>query len=120
MTDHESERSCIFCRIARGEEDAGIVYHDDTITAFRDIAPQAPTHIILIPNRHIRSLNEVNAEDVAVLGAMFLTARQIAVSEYLDASGYRLVVNTGSNAGQSVDHIHMHILGGRRLGWPPG
>ncbi|MGC9521005.1 MAG: histidine triad nucleotide-binding protein [Anaerolineae bacterium] len=111
---------CRFCRIAEGKEDAEIVYQDEILTAFRDIAPQAPTHILLIPNRHIPSLNAAEEDDRAVLGAMLLAARQIAHDEGLDRDGYRLVINTGRDAGQSVRHLHLHILDGRQLSWPPG
>lgn len=120
MAETISEPTCTFCRIARGEEDARIVYQDDAVTAFRDIAPKAPTHIVIIPNRHIRSMNAVDVADAEVLGAMFLVAREIAAGEGLAERGYRLVINTGRDAGQSVPHLHLHLLGGRRLGWPPG
>ena len=111
---------CIFCRIVRGEAPADIVYQDDVVTAFRDIAPQAPTHIVLIPNRHIENLSELDEQDADDLGAMLLVAQNIAATEGIEDRGYRLVINTGVNAGQSVPHLHLHILGGRRLRWPPG
>jgi histidine triad (HIT) family protein len=111
---------CTFCRIASGEAPADVVYHDAVVTAFRDIAPQAPTHIVLIPNRHIPSMAEVDERDADDLSAMLLAAREIAAAEGLDGRGYRLVINTGANAGQSVPHLHLHILGGRRMRWPPG
>jgi histidine triad (HIT) family protein len=111
---------CIFCRIARGEAPAELVYQDDRVTAFYDAAPQAPTHILIVPNRHISSLNETDELDEALLGALFTTARRIAVQEQLASDGYRLVLNTGPDAGQSVDHLHLHVLGGRRFRWPPG
>ncbi|MGC9349652.1 MAG: histidine triad nucleotide-binding protein [Anaerolineae bacterium] len=116
----ETKGNCVFCRIAEGEEEARVVYRSDQVTAFHDIAPQAPTHIVLIPNRHIESLVATTDEDTELLGAMLNRARQIASDEGLDADGYRLVINTGADAGQSVPHLHLHILGGRRMKWPPG
>jgi histidine triad (HIT) family protein len=120
MTESESRQTCVFCRIAQGQQAADIVYQDDNVTAFKDIAPQAPTHILLIPNRHIRGLDAATEAEAGLLGAMFLIAGRIAVDEALDRDGYRLVVNSGHDAGQSVMHLHVHILGGRRLSWPPG
>jgi len=110
---------CAFCRIARGEAPARIVYQDGTVTAFHDLNPQAPTHVLIIPNSHIESVNQVESADKDLLGRLFLVARQVAEAEGV-AAGYRLVVNTGAQAGQSVFHLHVHLLGGRRLGWPPG
>lgn len=112
-------RACAFCRIAAGEESARIVYQDNDVTAFRDRNPQAPTHVLIIPNEHIESVRDIEDRDVDVLGKLFLVARRIAQEEGLTA-GYRLVVNTGSQAGQSVHHLHMHLLGGRPMSWPPG
>jgi histidine triad (HIT) family protein len=120
MVESGSGQTCVFCRIVQGQQEAEVVYQDDRVSAFRDIAPQAPTHIVLIPNRHIHSLDALGEEDAGLLGAMCLVARQIAADEKLDREGYRLVINTGRDAGQSVMHLHLHILGGRRLGWPPG
>ena len=111
---------CVFCRIAQGESEARIVYQDDVITAFEDVAPQAPAHILIIPNRHIGSLNETSEDDHDLLGAMLLVARQVAEQAGLASSGYRLVINTGRDGGQSVAHLHLHVLGGRRMHWPPG
>ncbi len=110
----------MFCRIVRGEAPADVVYQDDVVTAFRDIAPEAPTHILVIPNRHIPSMTEVDEQDADDLGAMLLAAHKIATAEGLDGRGYRLVINTGVDGGQSVRHLHLHILGGRRLRWPSG
>jgi histidine triad (HIT) family protein len=112
-------RNCTFCRIANGEESARIIYQDEEVTAFHDRNPQAPTHVLIIPNEHIESVNEVTAGDVDLLGKLFVVARRVAEQEDV-TGGYRLVVNTGSRAGQSVFHLHMHLLGGRRLSWPPG
>ncbi|MBN1488243.1 MAG: histidine triad nucleotide-binding protein, partial [Anaerolineae bacterium] len=109
-----------FCRIVEGTIPADIVYQDADVTAFRDISPQAPTHILIVPNRHIASLEAVTTDDVAVLGKLFLVAQQLAESFNLNTHGYRVVVNTGRAAGQSVYHLHMHLLGGRSMHWPPG
>jgi histidine triad (HIT) family protein len=112
-------RTCAFCRIARGEGAARIVYQDEGVTAFHDRNPQAPTHVLIIPNEHIESVNEIDRADTDLLSRLFVVARRVAEQEGI-TSGYRLVVNTGSQAGQSVFHLHIHLLGGRRLGWPPG
>ena len=111
---------CIFCRIAAGEIPAKIVHQDEDTVAFRDINPRAPTHVLVIPRRHVASVNVLEPGDAALVGKLFLAAREIARSEGVDASGYRMVVNAGPDAGQSVDHIHLHVLGGRGLAWPPG
>ena len=113
MTD-----SCLFCRIARKEIPATIVFEDDTVVAFRDIDAKAPTHVLVIPRDHVASLNE--ATDASLLGAMQIAAATIARSEGIAQSGYRTVMNCGADAGQTVFHVHLHLLGGRRLGWPPG
>jgi len=112
-------RNCAFCRIASGEESARVVYQDEDVTAFHDRNPQAPTHVLIIPNEHIESVNEITSGDVDLLGRLFVVARQVAEEEGV-TGGYRLVVNTGPQAGQSVFHLHMHLLGGRPLSWPPG
>lgn len=110
---------CIFCRIVRGETPARIVYQDDDVTAFHDLHPQAPTHVLIVPNRHIAGVAQVEPGDEPVLGKIVTVARQLA--EEMDiVEGYRLVINNGSLAGQSVFHLHVHLLGGRRLSWPPG
>jgi histidine triad (HIT) family protein len=111
---------CVFCKIVRGEAEARIVYRDDHVTAFEDIAPQAPTHIVLVPNRHIRCLNEVVGDEEGLLADLLMAAQRVAELAGLTGSGYRLVINTGRDAGQSVPHLHVHVLGGRRLKWPPG
>jgi len=110
---------CIFCHIVRGEAPAEIVYQDDDITAFRDLHPQAPVHILIVPNRHITGMAQARPEDAALLGKLFLVARRLAEQEDI-VNGYRLVINNGALAGQSVFHLHAHLLGGRRLTWPPG
>jgi diadenosine tetraphosphate (Ap4A) HIT family hydrolase len=112
--------NCLFCRIIAGEVTARIVYADDLVTAIRDINPQAPTHILLLPNRHISGIDEASEADARLLAALFLTAPAIAREQGLAEGGYRLVVNQGADAGQSVFHLHVHLLGGRRLKWPPG
>ena len=111
---------CVFCRIAAGEIPATVVYQDDLVVAFRDINPQAPTHVLLIPRKHIPSLVELAPEDDALLGHIVRVSAQLAESEGIAGSGFRLVANNGREAGQSVDHVHFHLVGGRRLGWPPG
>lgn len=111
---------CLFCKVAAGEIPADVVYQDDDVVAFRDIQPQAPTHILIIPRKHIASLLEVRDSDVELLGRLQATAISLARSEGLDRSGFRLVINTLGGAGQSVFHVHLHLLGGRALGWPPG
>ena len=112
MTD-----SCLFCRIVRGEIPARIVREDEHTVAFRDIDPKAPTHVLVIPRVHVASLDE--ARDPALVGQVMLAAAEVAASEGI-AGGYRTVINTGADAGQTVHHLHVHVLGGRRLTWPPG
>jgi histidine triad (HIT) family protein len=115
-----SNDRCLFCRIANGEIPARKVYEDDDVFAFEDINPQAPTHVLIIPRKHIPSLDDLGDGDAAILGTTLSKAADIARTLQLNADGYRLVVNTGEAAGQTVFHIHFHILGGRNLGWPPG
>jgi histidine triad (HIT) family protein len=111
--------SCIFCRIVQGKAPAHIVHQDEDVTAFRDLNPQAPVHILIVPNHHISAVAQIEPEDMAVVGKLFAVARRLAEQEGV-VDGYRLVINNGPRAGQSVSHLHMHLLGGRRLGWPPG
>ena len=111
---------CIFCKIAGGEIPSDIVHQDDELVAFRDITPQAPTHILVIPKRHIGTLLETGDEDALLLGKMQRAAVEIARREGLDRDGFRTVLNCLEGAGQSVFHIHLHLLGGRPMGWPPG
>ena len=111
---------CLFCRIAAGEIPAELVYDTPDVLAFRDISPQAPTHILIIPRKHIPSVSELEDGDTEVMGALFHAAQLIAREERIEESGYRMVVNDGANAGQAVFHIHMHLLGGRGMEWPPG
>ena len=106
----------LFSKIVKGEIPADILFQDDRVTAFRDIHPQAPTHVLIIPNKPIPSVNDVSEEDEAVLGHLFVVARQLAESEGVAEDGYRLLVNCGRHGGQEVYHLHMHLLGGRPLG----
>jgi len=109
----------IFSRIIEKEIPADIIYEDDLVLAFRDIAPQAPTHILVIPKKPITSLYTVSEEDQDLLGSLLLTVKKVAEKEGL-TNGYRVVINNGNDAGQTVNHLHLHILGGRSLQWPPG
>lgn len=110
--------SCLFCRIVRGEIPARIVAQDEHSVAFRDIDPQAPVHVLVIPREHIPSLD--TATDAEVIGRVALMAAQVARAEGIAESGYRTVINTNADALQSVDHVHLHVIGGRRMSWPPG
>jgi histidine triad (HIT) family protein len=110
---------CLFCKIASGEAPSTVVYRSTNMMAFRDAHPQAPTHILVIPTRHIASVGEMQAGDVDLVGSLIATAAKIAEGEGLH-QGYRLVINTGPHGGQSIEHLHVHILGGRRMAWPPG
>ena len=111
---------CLFCKIAAGEIPSTKVYEDDLVYAFRDIEPQAPVHVLIIPKQHIASLNEINDENCAIVGHIFKVAAEIAKSEGIAEDGYRVVTNIGENGGQTVKHLHYHMLGGRSLQWPPG
>jgi len=113
-------KDCLFCRILAKEVPAKIVHEDEQAVAFDDINPQAPTHVLIVPRRHIAGLNDVTAADGALLGHLQLVAAQIARQRGLAESGYRTVLNTGRGAGQSIFHVHLHLLGGRGLRWPPG
>jgi histidine triad (HIT) family protein len=111
--------SCIFCKIIDGSIPSTAVYQDELCYAFADLNPQAPVHVLVAPRKHISSLDETDQNDGALLGHLLLVAAKIAQSKGL-AKGYRVVVNTGKDGGQSVDHIHVHLLGGRPMAWPPG
>lgn len=113
MSEH-----CLFCRIVRKEIPAAIVLENEHVVAFRDIDPKAPTHVLIVPREHVASLNEVS--DATALGHLMLAAAEIAKAEGIAETGYRCVVNTGADGGQSVFHVHVHVLGGRQLSWPPG
>ena len=112
---------CIFCRIARGDIPAGIVERNSEMLAFRDLQPQAPTHVLVIPVKHVDAVRDATGSDgEALLGRMLAFTAKVAASLGLDAGGYRIVTNTGDHGGQSVHHLHLHLLGGRQLHWPPG
>lgn len=115
-----TENECLFCRIVAGTVPATVVHRDERTVAFRDIDPKAPTHILLIPTTHYDNVAQIADSDPATLAALVGTARDVALAEGLAESGYRLVFNTGAGAGQSVFHAHLHLLGGRRMTWPPG
>lgn len=111
---------CIFCKIANHEIQSDIVYEDDQFVAFRDINPQAPVHILIIPRKHIPTVNDLKPEDADLIGKMVLLAKELAAKEGVSERGYRLVLNCNREGGQMVFHIHLHLLGGRAMGWPPG
>jgi len=115
-----AEQDCIFCKIVAGGIPAAKIFEDERAVVFRDINPQAPTHALVIPREHVASLNEAGETDEALLGHLLLVAARVAREEGLADSGYRTVINTGAGAGQSVFHLHVHLLGGRALTWPPG
>ena len=111
---------CLFCTIAAGELPADIVYESDTALAFRDINPQAPLHVLIIPRLHIATINDIEVDHQALVGSLYSAAREIATAEGVADDGYRAVMNCNAAAGQTVFHIHLHLLGGRTLSWPPG
>jgi histidine triad (HIT) family protein len=111
---------CLFCEIAAGRVPAKIAYKDDAVLAFHDINPQGPTHVLVVPRRHVSSLLDLKPEDDALIGSLVRRARDLAVEKGLDDRGFRLVFNCGEDAGYSVYHIHLHLVGGRKLAWPPG
>ena len=115
MTD-----TCIFCKIISGEIPGTIVYRDEEATAFRDINPVAPTHILIVPNRHIESVSTLEVGDERLMGHLFTVARQLADEEGIDQGGYRLISNTGPNGGQTVPHLHVHLIGGQKMRHPMG
>ena len=114
------DTDCIFCKIVAGEVPGERLYQDDLATAFRDIHPVAPTHILIVPNKHIASTNEMEADDEPLVGHLFTVARKLAEEEGIRDSGYRLIINTGPDAGQVVFHLHLHLIGGRRMRYPMG
>ena len=116
----ESEAECLFCKILAGDIPAEIIYESETTIAFRDINPQAPTHVLIIPRKHIATINEIDDSDQAIVGSLYSAARAIAAAEGIAADGYRVVMNCNAAAGQTVFHLHLHLLGGRAMGWPPG
>jgi histidine triad (HIT) family protein len=115
MTD-----SCVFCKIVSGEAKATIIYRDEQVTAFRDVHPVAPTHILIVPNKHIESVNTLESEDEPLIGHLFTVAGRLANEEGISKGGYRLTTNTGVDGGQSVLHLHLHLIGGQRMRYPMG
>jgi len=115
-----SEETCLFCKIVAGEIPSATVHEDDLVIAFDDINPVAPVHQLVIPRRHIESAAEVTQTDAEMLGRLFSVAAKLAAEAGLPQSGYRLVTNVGTDGGQSVPHLHFHLIGGRRMAWPPG
>jgi len=111
---------CIFCRILRGEIPADVVYRDEHVTAFRDIEPMAPVHVLVIPNEHLASMQDVEERHEPTMGRLLRAARLVAESEGVSELGYRVTINTGRNGNQLVPHVHLHVMGGRVFGWPPG
>ena len=115
-----SDSTCLFCRIAEGEIPADVIRSDQDLLAFRDINPKAPTHILIIPRKHITSVADMEAGDAEIIGKLFLAAKELAREEGISGTGYRMVINAGEDGGQTVFHVHLHLLGGRPMGWPPG
>ena len=111
---------CIFCKIVAGEIPADKIFENDHVIGFRDLNPQAPTHVLVIPKKHIATINDIQDEDKALIGEMYLAAQKIAAQEGLSERGYRTVMNCNEGAGQTVFHIHLHVIGGRAMTWPPG
>lgn len=111
---------CLFCRIIKGEIPAKIIYQDDHVAAFEDINPQAPNHLLVVPQKHIATLNDLHSEDNELIGHMVQTAKMLAKQLNIADDGYRVVMNCNAGAGQTVFHIHLHLLGGRQFVWPPG
>ena len=117
---YDMSDTCIFCKIVSKEAQATIVYQDDQVTAFRDLQPVAPTHILLVPNKHIDSVATLEAQDEPVIGHIFTVARKLAEQEGITPGGFRMITNTGSHGGQTVFHLHVHLIGGRRMKYPMG
>ncbi len=111
---------CIFCKIVNGDIPADILYQDEDVLAFRDLSPQAPVHFLVIPKKHIATINDIQPDDAALTGQLFLTAKMLAKQEGMDESGYRCVMNCNDDGGQTVHHIHLHVMGKRQMSWPPG
>ncbi|MDX1334790.1 MAG: histidine triad nucleotide-binding protein [Gammaproteobacteria bacterium] len=111
---------CIFCKIIAGEIPATVVHETDDVLAFRDLGPQAPTHVLVIPKRHISTINDMQDSDAELVGKLYLAAQKVAADEGISESGYRTVMNCNEGAGQTVFHMHLHVLGGRPMTWPPG
>lgn len=111
---------CLFCKFISREIQPDVVYEDDDVLGFRDINPQAPTHILIVPKRHISTLNDLQVEDAGLVGKLYLAAKKVAADEGIAKPGYRTLINCNAEAGQTVFHIHLHLLGGRPMSWPPG
>jgi histidine triad (HIT) family protein len=111
---------CLFCGIAEGRIKGNILYQDDSIVAFKDIRPQAPVHVLIVPRKHVVTISDLEASDEALAGQILSVAAKLAREQGIAESGFRVVVNAGADAGQSVFHLHFHLLGGRRFSWPPG
>jgi len=111
---------CIFCKIAAGEIPAELIYEDELVVGFRDLNPQAPTHVLLIPRKHIATINDLQPEDEPIIGRLYSAAAKVAKQEGFAEQGYRTLINCNDDGGQTVFHIHLHLLGGRRMSWPPG
>ena len=111
---------CLFCKILAGEIPADLVYESETAVAFRDINPKAPTHVLVIPRKHISTINDIEPDDQEIIGSLYTAAKEIAAQAGIADDGYRAVMNCNEDAGQSVFHIHLHVMGGRVLAWPPG
>jgi histidine triad (HIT) family protein len=111
---------CLFCKMVSGEIQPDVVFEDDDVLAFRDVSPQAPVHVLVIPKTHIATTNDITAEHAGLVGKMVLAAQRVAAEEGIAEPGYRMVMNCNPGAGQSVYHIHLHMLGGRPMNWPPG
>ncbi len=111
---------CLFCKILDGDIPAEIIFESDDAIAFRDVNPQAPTHVLIIPRQHIATINDLDSGDDTIVGKLFLAAQQVANDEGIADDGYRVVMNCNAAAGQTVFHLHLHLLGGRQMGWPPG
>jgi len=117
---HSMQPSCTFCRIISGDLPADILHQDDLVIAFRDIHPAAPTHILIVPIEHIPSINQLTKDHNQLLGSMFLVARELAVENGIDNTGYRLIINTGPDANQTIFHLHLHLIGGQPVRYPMG
>jgi len=111
---------CLFCKVIKKEIPSKVLFEDDELLAFSDIRPVAPTHALVVPKRHIQSLNQASPDDAPLLGRLLLAARRVASEAGIETTGWRAVVNNGPDAGQSVFHVHVHVLGGRAMAWPPG
>jgi histidine triad (HIT) family protein len=118
--NNEADVNCLFCKIATGEIAVTKVYEDNDVIAFYDLHPQAPTHILLVPKEHISSLNDTAPENITLLGNLLIAAKKISIDNNFSQEGYRVVINTHVNGGQSIWHLHLHLLAGRQMTWPPG